>query len=114
MLTVSIGKRVLCSSRDVSIATVDNCEHEEADTKAFLHALSVVLDGHESILLLTVDSDWDCLAPRAFIHLSGLGLKEMWLGLGNRSNRYMIITITDSTIHRLDNNKYLLLSFIIL
>ena len=86
-IVVNVGKRVFCNPGNIPVANLDGCNHEEADTKGFLHANDAALSGHSSLMMLTVDSDWVVLAPRAMDYISRHGLRELCIGFGHRANR---------------------------
>ena len=88
---------MFCNPGNIPVANLDGCNHEEADTKDFLHANDSALSGHSSFMMLTVDSDWVFLAPGAMDYISRLGLRELWIGFGHRANRYdRIDWVTDN------------------
>jgi hypothetical protein len=55
------------------------CDHEEADTRLFLHAVHTANQGHHSVTIRSVDTDVLVLAIAAFQFLS---LHELWVAFG--------------------------------
>ena len=52
------------------------CDHEEADTRMILHVADVVNDGHQKVLLRTVDTDVVVLAVAA---ATNMDIQELWI-----------------------------------
>ena len=50
-------KEVLCSQQRGDLLRLARCSHDEADTRMLLHAADAVHQGHQRIMLRTVDSD---------------------------------------------------------
>ena len=60
-IIVTYGHQVL-SSPPVDTTCLSPCTHEEADTRMILHAANAIQQGHNKILLRTVDTDVVVLA----------------------------------------------------
>ena len=56
--------------------------HEEPDTRIFVHLKKLVLKGHKVGLLDTVDTDVVVIAISCFSELSQLGLEKLWIEFG--------------------------------
>ena len=69
------------------VSNVHYCDHEEADTRMFLHASAAVSAGHKRIMIRSTDSDVIVLGIAAVCFLKQHGLQELWVsfGTGNRS-----------------------------
>ena len=67
------------------------CNHEEADTRLFLHALHCAQNGHHRILIRSVDTDVVVLAIAIFHALS---LDELWVAYGVKKHYRLIPTHT--------------------
>ena len=66
------------------------CNHEEADTRVFIHVANLVLNGHFKLLIKTVDTDVMILAISAFATLQNKGLCELWLEFGTGNNKRLV------------------------
>ena len=64
---------------NMSLALLTPCNHEEADTKVFLHCLHASSLGIENALIQTVDCDVLVLSIHYF---NKLGLSSLWLRFG--------------------------------
>ena len=62
------------------------CNHEEADTRVFLHATNMAENGHQSVVILTVDTDVLVLGIPTFDKLRSF-VEELWLDFGAGKNR---------------------------
>ena len=54
---VTTGEQVLSNPRKEEKATLNPCEHEEADTRMLLHVAHAARHGHSKVLIWTVDTD---------------------------------------------------------
>ena len=59
------------------------CNHEEADTKMFVHVRSLVLRGHTDITISTVDTDMIVIAISCYEKLARFGLQYLWIEFGH-------------------------------
>ena len=64
--------------------------HEEADTRIFVHVKEFVLKGHKVVLVDTVDTDQVVIAISCFNEPSQFGLKKLWIEFGFRINKRWI------------------------
>ena len=69
----------------VSLVAVDEenitpCNHEEADTRIFLHVKHLSEAGHQKVSITPIDADVIFIAIRLFHRL---GLQELWIEFGN-------------------------------
>ncbi len=78
---------VLTNGFDRIIDDLSPCNHEEADTRLFLHAKHCSQDGNSKVLIKTVDTDVVIIAIAKF---SSLALDELWIELGAGKNRRWI------------------------
>ena len=53
------------------------CNHEEADSRIFVHVKELVLKGHKVVLVDTVDTDVVVIAISCFNELSQFGLEKL-------------------------------------
>ena len=58
------------------------CNHEEADTRIFVHVKEFVLKGHKVVLVDTVDMDTVVIAISCFNELSQFRLEKLWIEVG--------------------------------
>ena len=54
------------------------CNHKEADTCVFLHATNMAENGHQIVVICTVDTDVLVLSISPFDKLQSF-VKELWL-----------------------------------
>lgn len=77
------------SPADVDKQGLAPCNHEEADTRIFVHAKHASLNGLKKILLRTVDTDVVVLAAAFFRELQ---VEELWIAYGvGKHLRYLSI-----------------------
>ena len=70
-------------------SAIEPCNHEEADTRVFLHVLDGSRKGMKRISIVTVDTDVVVIAIRLF---SKLDLEELWIEFGTgKSKRFIPI-----------------------
>ena len=67
---------------DVNLSNISPCNHEEADTRIFLHAKDAVESGFKTIMINANDTDVLVLAVALFSSLKEVGLQELWLAFG--------------------------------
>ncbi len=85
-VVTTIGSEVLCiPPRDTSCLAP--CDHEEADTRMFLHLADAVNEGFANTQLRTVDTDVIVLAVAA---AAKIDVQELWVAFGTGKNfRYI-------------------------
>uniref|UniRef100_A0A7M5XM76 AWS domain-containing protein n=2 Tax=Clytia hemisphaerica TaxID=252671 RepID=A0A7M5XM76_9CNID len=81
----SIDDSAISNHHDCSFLSV--CNHEEADTRMFLHAKDASNSGIKKICIRTVDTDVVTIAVGMF---SQLGISELWISFGVGKNHHMI------------------------
>ena len=59
--------------------TIMPCNHQEADSRIFLHLFHATQQGHSKSFIHTVDSDVVIIAVG---HFGSLGVMELWIGFG--------------------------------
>ena len=67
------------TSDSQSVADFDTCNHQEADSKIFLHLSHAAQQGHSKAFNRTFNSDVVIIAVG---HFGSLGVMELWIGLG--------------------------------
>lgn len=80
-IVVTHGSQVL-SSPLINTANLSPCSHEEADTRMILHANNAIKQGHNKILLRTVDTDVVVLAVALVPKLPENANAELWIKFG--------------------------------
>ena len=78
-LLLSTHFETVLSNRHCDLATLQPCNHSEADTRILLHLAHAAEQGHTTAYVRTVDSDIVVLTVRFF---ETLGLSELWVGFG--------------------------------
>lgn len=73
------------SDAALDISSLAPCDHEEADTRLFLHLNSAVSQNHQSVVIRSNDSDVLVLAVRAKAILHDK-LKHLWIAFGCGKN----------------------------
>ena len=69
-------ENVICKNFLVNLASLAPCNHEEADTRIFLHILHAARSGHLKICIRTVDTDVVVIALSMFDKLQ---IQELWM-----------------------------------
>ena len=86
----------LYSTKDTVIVTnitnylpsqLTHCNHEEADTKIFVHVTELVLEVHKLVLVDTIYTDVVVIAIFCFNKLSQFKFKKLWIEFGVGINR---------------------------
>ena len=79
-----------------TLETLIPCNHEEADTRIFIHVKSAIESGFSDVTVHTVDSDVLCLAVSVCPHLPGL--KQLWVAFGTGKTYKLLPAHEMSTI----------------
>ena len=66
------------------------CNHEEADTRIFVHVKHAVVEGITSVMIKANDTDVLVIAVSVFSSLRRLGLKKLWIEFGQGKNQRWI------------------------
>ena len=83
------GREILCTLARSSTPNLTPCTHEEADTRMILHAADAVQEGHQKIVIRTVDTDVLVLAVTLADMLREQQV-EVWVAMGTGSHlRYI-------------------------
>ena len=67
-IVTTITEKVFASPPSDCVADIDDCNHEEADSRMILHAFSWVKNGKKKICIRTSDTDVVMLAVHFFIN----------------------------------------------
>ncbi|KAE8751353.1 hypothetical protein FOCC_FOCC001924 [Frankliniella occidentalis] len=86
----TFGEAVLTNSERLDVSFISPCNHEEADTRVFLHVADAVRLGHSKILIRSSDTDIVVLAVTCLEMLPCL--KELWIHTGTGKRRRYIAT----------------------
>ena len=86
------------SNHKVSLLELNNCSHEEADSRIFVHARYAASQGSKSIMVKANDTDVFVIGLSMFPILQGIGLEKLWLAFGQGQSLWWI------GIHNLYNN----------
>lgn len=81
VVIVTKGEHVLCNKPN-SLEGLSLCNHEEADTRIFLHALHAVEQQNKSMLIKAYHTDILAVAISVFVTLQDAGLEELWIEFG--------------------------------
>ena len=74
-------EEVKASSGTFDTESLSPCGQEEADSRIFLHVKHAVLQGHEQVLIRTVDCDVVAIALYV-VHYIAVHYKAQWIALG--------------------------------
>lgn len=84
---ITTYKENVMSANPCDISSLAPCFHEEADTWLFVHAADAVKEGHQRIMIRTVDTDVVILAISI---IPTLNVTELWVAFGTgRHLRYI-------------------------
>ncbi|KAG1705795.1 hypothetical protein GQR58_003768 [Nymphon striatum] len=87
-LVVTVGENVESTPLQEDLESLGPCNHEEADSRMFLHVAHASRHGHEKILVRTVDTDVVVLAVAVAQTLPADS--ELWLAFGTGTSfRYL-------------------------
>lgn len=73
------GEKVLCSRVHQDVSSLSPCNHEEADTRMFLHVMDAAEKGYRRLMLRTVDTDVVVLAVSTVVLLENT---QLWIAFG--------------------------------
>ena len=71
---------------DIDLTSMAPCNHKEVDTHVFLHATNSDENGHQRVVIRTVDTDVLVFAISTFDKLQSF-VEELWLDFGAGKNR---------------------------
>ena len=71
---------------DIDLTSTVPCNHEEADTRVFLHATNMAENGHQRVVIRTVNTDVLVFAISTFHKLQSF-VEELWLDFRAGKNR---------------------------
>ena len=81
--TVVVTKKEdVVSNKAINRDAVTPCTHEEANTRLFVHARSVTLEGAKSVIVKANDTDVVVIAVSVMPSLRDLGLNFLWVTFG--------------------------------
>ena len=86
------GKQILSTLPRDDTSSLAPCTHEEADTRMLLHVQDAVQQGHEKILVRTVDTDVLVLAVAVLQQLREHERLELWVAFGTGTHLRYIAT----------------------
>lgn len=73
------GESVICTRENADCTNIQPCNHEEADSRIFIHARDAARKGCKRLLIRTVDTDVVVLAIANFVKLE---IDELWVEYG--------------------------------
>lgn len=83
LLICTVGDECI-SNKKTDLGMVSPCDHEEADSRIFVHLDDAISHGHKKILIRTVDSDVLNIAV-GMSHLL-VRIEELWVAFGTGKN----------------------------
>ena len=72
------------SNKDINSSRLEMCNHEEADSRMFVHVYDASINGHENIKVVTVGTDVIVITISIY-HL--LSISELWVEFGTGGDR---------------------------
>ena len=88
-LTCAYATTCITNNGQSTSSFISPCNHEEADTRVFLHVNDMSLQGHTKITVRTVDIDVLVIAVSVFARLKDQ-LEELWIDFGTGKHRQFI------------------------
>ena len=89
VLTCANATNCITTSSQITFSFISSCNHEEADTRVFLHVNYMSLKGHSKITVRTVDTDVLVIAASVFAR-SNERLEELWIDFGTGKHRQFV------------------------
>lgn len=83
LIVTNVGENVITSTT-YDCSMIDPCNHEETDTRIFVHVKDAVSAGHRKIIIRTVDSDIVVLAVAFFAATERI--QELYVAFGTSKN----------------------------
>jgi hypothetical protein len=77
------GTEILCNNPREYTHNLLSCQHEEADTRLLMHAKDAANQGHNKVIVCTMDTDVVVLALGM---IQQLYLDELWVAFGAGKN----------------------------
>lgn len=87
-LCATLDENVITSPVKEDVSAISPCNHEEADTRIFLHVADAVKEGHSKLMVRASDTDVIVLAISCVHKISGLD--ELWIHIRSGKNRQYI------------------------
>lgn len=72
---------VVCN-QPVNLEGLSKCNHEEADTRLFVHARHAAAEGRKSIMIKANDTDVLVIGVNVLPDLINIGLQSLWIEFG--------------------------------
>lgn len=76
---------VVCN-QPISLEGLTHCNHEEADTRIFLHSKHAAAHGNKTIIIKASDIDVLVIAVSVLSILHDLGVEKLWVAFGQGQN----------------------------
>ena len=81
VVVVTKGEAVL-SNKSINFDGLQPCNHEEADSRIFTHAVHAAKQKTKSVLIKACDTDILVIAVGVFASLQDIGLEKLWVEFG--------------------------------
>ena len=78
-LLIATKNEHVVSNKDINSSRLEMCNHEEADSRMFIHVYDGSINGYEKIKVVTVDTDVIVIAIGIYHNLS---VSELWVEFG--------------------------------
>jgi hypothetical protein len=78
---------VICSNGELSFPSLMPCNHEEADSRLFLHCKDLASHGHKEIVICTVDTDVVIIETSMFHKLN---IQQFWIEFGVGKSKHWL------------------------
>ena len=83
---ITRGPDALSNHTQVNLSEISPCNHEEADTRIFLHVKDAVKAGFKTAIISANDTDVLVITVATFLQLQELGHQKMWLAFRQGRN----------------------------
>ena len=97
ILIPAYGTIFITNTNQMASSFISPCNHQEADTRVFLHVNDRSLKDHSKIIIRKVDTDVLVLTVSVFARLNN-HLEELWVDFGAGKHR------NDAPVHLIFNN----------
>ena len=80
LVTTDGESAIVCSQTNImDLESLQDCKHEEADTRILLHVANCAQQGYKRIAIQTIDTD---VVVLAVAHFQYLDIEELWINFG--------------------------------
>ena len=81
-MVIATKKELAVCTQSISVSEISPCNHEEADTRIFVHAKHAAEQGSKVIMIKANDTDILVLAINVLPALQEIGVMHLWVAFG--------------------------------